>query len=77
MGAVNSLNQLSEILQHLIGVDMAPQHTDPRPGDIRHSFADVTKAAELLQFEPHISVLEGLDATIAWYRTRVAAADPK
>lgn len=77
MGAVNSLNQLSEILQHLIGVDMAPQHTDPRPGDIRHSFADVTKVAELLQFEPHISVLEGLDATIAWYRTRVAAADPK
>jgi len=77
MGEVNSLNQLTEILQQLTGVDIAPQHADPRPGDIRHSFADVTKAVELLHFEPQISVVEGLHATIDWYRTRIAAADTK
>ncbi len=77
MGAVNSLNQIAETLQELTGVDIAPQYTDSRPGDIRHSFADVSKASQLLQFDPKISVVDGLHATIDWYRARNAAADAK
>ncbi len=77
MGEVNSLNQLAEALRELTGVDIAPQYTEPRAGDIRHSFADVSKAGEVLQFEPQISVVEGLHATINWYRARSAAADAK
>jgi nucleoside-diphosphate-sugar epimerase len=74
---VNSLNQLAEILQDLTGVDIAPQYTEPRPGDIRHSFADVSKAAEELQFESQISVVDGLRTTMNWYRARSAALDAK
>ena len=77
MGAVNSLNQIVKTLQELTGVDVAPQYTEPRPGDIRHSLADVSKAAELLQFEPQISVVEGLNVTIDWYRAQGGAAGTK
>lgn len=73
MGAVNSLKQIAETLQELTGVDIVPQYTEPRPGDIRHSLADVSKAAEILQFEPQISVVEGLHVTIDWYRARSGA----
>jgi len=75
MGAVNTLNKLVETLRELTGVDIAPQYTTPRSGDIRHSFADVSKAREILQFEPKISVVEGLRATIDWYRARITALD--
>lgn len=74
MGGVHSLNQIIETLQQLTGVNIAPRYSDPRPGDIRHSLANVTKAVEVMQFNPQISVAEGLDATIAWYRARSAAA---
>ncbi len=77
MGEVNSLNQLAEALQDLTGVDIAPQYTEPRPGDIRHSFADVSKAREVLQFKPQISVVEGLRATINWCRAQSDALDAK
>ena len=77
MGAVNSLNQIVKMLRELTGVDVAPQYTEPRPGDIRHSLADVSKAAELLQFEPQISVVEGLNVTIDWYRAQGGAAGTK
>ena len=77
MGAVNSLNQIAKTLQELTGVDAVPQYTEPRPGDIRHSLADVSKAAELLQFEPQISVVEGLNVTIDWYRAQSSATGTK
>jgi nucleoside-diphosphate-sugar epimerase len=77
MGAVNSLNQIAKTLQELTGVDAVPQYTEPRPGDIRHSLADVSKAAELLQFEPQISVVEGLNVTIDWYRAQSGATGTK
>jgi len=77
MGEMNSLNQLAEALQDLTGVDIAPQYTEPRPGDIRHSFADVSKAREVLQFKPQISVVEGLRATINWCRAQSDALDAK
>ena len=77
MGEVNNLNQLAAALRELTGGDIAPQYSEPRPGDIRHSFADVSKAAELLQFESQISLVEGLHATINWYRARSAALDAK
>jgi UDP-N-acetylglucosamine 4-epimerase len=38
-----------------------------RPGDVRHSQADVGKAARLLGYRPSVSVAEGLHKTLAWY----------
>ncbi|MBS3933353.1 MAG: SDR family oxidoreductase [Truepera sp.] len=38
-----------------------------RPGDVRHSQADIGKAARLLGYRPSVSVAEGLHKTLAWY----------
>ena len=39
-----------------------------RPGDVRHSLADIGKAKQLLGYAPDIDVAEGLKRTLAWYR---------
>jgi UDP-N-acetylglucosamine 4-epimerase len=42
-------------------------YRDFRPGDVRHSLADIGKAGELLGYGPKYSVREGLDEAAAWY----------
>ena len=46
---------------------LEPVRTGFRPGDVRHSLADVAKARRLLEYAPAYSVLQGLDVTAAWY----------
>jgi len=41
---------------------------DPRPGDVRHSLADITKAESELGYRPKVSTREGLRETVGWYR---------
>ena len=43
------------------------KYSDPRPGDILHSYADISKAKELINFEPEFSQEEGLRNYIKWY----------
>ena len=69
MGSGSSLNSLIKILQKLTNVTIDPDYTDARPGDIRHSYADVSKALKVLQFKSEVSVVDGLRSTIDWYRT--------
>jgi nucleoside-diphosphate-sugar epimerase len=63
-----TVNELVEILNELFGTDIDPIYDDPRPGDIRHSHADVSKAEELLGYEPSVGFEEGLERTIEFYR---------
>jgi UDP-glucose 4-epimerase len=73
VGGQYSLNTLLKELQAIIGSDVTPIYTDPRPGDIRHSRADITKAEESLGFHSETSFEEGLRRTVAWYREVINA----
>jgi UDP-N-acetylglucosamine 4-epimerase len=42
-------------------------YRDFRPGDVRHSLADITRARNLLGYEPTHNVRQGLDQAAAWY----------
>jgi len=42
-------------------------YSDPRLGDIMHSFADISKAKELLKFQPKYTQEEGLRDYFKWY----------
>jgi nucleoside-diphosphate-sugar epimerase len=64
-----SLLELVAILNELNGSNLLPKHGPARPGDIRHSLADIRAARALLGFEPKISVREGLARTLAYYRS--------
>lgn len=51
-----------------LGKDIEPIFGPERPGDIKHSNADITKARELLGYEPEWSFERGIEAAIEWYR---------
>ncbi|RJO68941.1 MAG: SDR family oxidoreductase [Myxococcales bacterium] len=63
-----TMNELASTLARLIGVAIQPEHAAARPGDIRHSLADISKAERLLGYRPQILFAEGLARTIEWYR---------
>ena len=66
-GERTSLNRLIELVAEITGRPMNPRYEDPRPGDVRHSEADVSRARTELGYEPRVSLEEGLRRTIATY----------
>jgi len=64
-----TVNELVDALNETLGTDLDPIHNDPRPGDVRHSHADVSKAAELLGYEPAVDFEAGLARTVEHYRS--------
>jgi len=70
--ARTTLNQLFQHLRDVLeqnGVHYAraPVHGDFRPGDVRHSQADIAKARRLLGYEPSHDILQGLEVAMPWY----------
>ena len=63
------LNDLCREIGKLMGGDVKVSHVAPRAGDIRHSLADITRAQELLGYEPKVRWEDGLPATLAYMRT--------
>ncbi len=64
-----TLNQLLSELKSLTGKsDVVADYKDTRPGDVKHSLADITRARELLSFEPRIDLRTGLQLTIDWWK---------
>ncbi len=67
-GARYSLNELYGRLKKLIRCRVDPVYDDPRPGDVKHSLADITRASELFGYSVDVQFEEGLEETVAWYR---------
>jgi UDP-N-acetylglucosamine 4-epimerase len=67
-GKATTLNELLEYIKEIAGSDLAPKYGPERPGDVRHSLADVTKAKNLLNYNPSVNVKEGLKLAFEWYR---------
>lgn len=65
-----SLNQLIESLRTITGKSIDVQYGPERPGDVRHSYADISKAQKLLGYEPEIFFYEGLEKTVEWLRAQ-------
>ena len=74
-GTAYSLLDLLEILGDIMVVEPRPVFTDPRPGDVRNTRADITAARRDLAHEPRIGFEEGLRRTVKWFadQTRSAA----
>jgi nucleoside-diphosphate-sugar epimerase len=67
-----TLNALIEELRSLTGKSIEAVYEDPRPGDVRHSLADISAARQELGYEPTIGVGEGLRKSFDWYAGRHA-----
>jgi UDP-glucose 4-epimerase len=67
-GASTSLLEVIEQIAKVTGTKVPPKHEPPRPGDIRHSLADIEKARSRLGYSGKISFAEGIARTIEWYQ---------
>lgn len=68
-GRSASLGQVLQILEQIVGHSVEAERRPPRPGDIKHSRADIAAAAGLLQFTPSVSLRDGLERSLQWYQT--------
>jgi nucleoside-diphosphate-sugar epimerase len=67
-GSRITVNGLVNMINFLLGKEIQPKYEEARPGDIRHSLADITKAQEMLGFRPRVNIHDGLKSTLDWYR---------
>ena len=63
-GNKTSLNELLKTFCRILGVEFEAQYQDVRQGDIRESYADVGRAAELLDWRSSVDLEQGLRALI-------------
>jgi UDP-N-acetylglucosamine/UDP-N-acetyl-alpha-D-glucosaminouronate 4-epimerase len=59
-----TLLDVLQILEETLGVRVAPEHTAPRTGDVRHSLADLTAVKDDLGYEPAVALPLGLRLTV-------------
>ena len=67
-GRAVTVNEIIEMINNNLGKNVKPIYTDSRPGDVKHSLADITAAQNLIGFKPVISFEQGLHQAIDWYR---------
>jgi UDP-glucose 4-epimerase len=67
-GQAVTVNEIIDMINKLLGKKVKPKYVAPRPGDVKHSLADITAARNLLGFEPAVPFYEGLKLAINWYR---------
>jgi UDP-glucose 4-epimerase len=65
-----TLNQLVAKINGLLGKDISPIYADPRPGDIKHSYADISLAERAIGYKPSVDFMNGLKRTVEWYRAK-------
>lgn len=71
-GESHSVCALADHLNDLLGTALGPQFTDARAGDIRQSWADISRAVNTFGYAPHVRVREGLEKTLDWFRNKEA-----
>ena len=67
-GEAITVNAIIDMINKIVGKTVKPVYADQRPGDVKHSLADITKAQSLIGFKPVVSFNEGLQKAIEWYR---------
>jgi UDP-N-acetylglucosamine/UDP-N-acetylgalactosamine 4-epimerase len=73
LGGRTTLNELYRSIREALGarrpevLELEPAYSEFRTGDVRHSQADISKAAERLGYAPTHTAREGLRQTVSWY----------
>ncbi len=61
-----TINQLVDMINEILGKNIEPVYKEPRPGDIKHSLADISRA-RTFGYEPESDFKEELRETIRWF----------
>ena len=67
-GFAVTVNEIISMINDAVGKEIKPNYTDPRPGDVKHSLADITLAKKLIGYKTKVPFKQGLQLAINWYR---------
>lgn len=68
LGERFTINQMYQAISEMLNKDIPAIHRDPRAGDIRDSLADISKARQLLGYQPTHRFVDGLPLTIEYFK---------
>ena len=74
-GVETTLNEVFTYIKNVAGSSLQPVYGPERNGDVRHSLADISKAKNLLGYQPVVSAQDGLKITYDWYRQQIVKQD--
>jgi len=66
-----TVNELFKMLREITGYEKDPVYAPPRPGDLRKSILDISKAAQVLDWTPKVNLEEGLRKTVEWFKKKL------
>ena len=66
-GSAHTLLDLTNLLQDILGMELRLLHTRGRPGDVRHTLANISKAERCLHYKPEVSFEEGIVRTACYF----------
>jgi nucleoside-diphosphate-sugar epimerase len=67
-GTTVSVNQVANTLKEILKRnDLRNIYADPQPADVRHGYADISKAKKILGYDPKFSFNEGISKLVNWY----------
>ena len=70
-GRRTTVAQLANHLATLLKVAIKPVNQPSRPGDVRHSLADIAQAETILGYQPNTNLSVGLEHTVDWYSSHI------
>lgn len=62
-----TINELFKKIRAIVDASCEPEYIEARPGDVRHSLADIRMAQEALKYSPKYTLDEGLKKTVEWF----------
>lgn len=68
-GRSKTVNEVLQAISEAVGVWIDPVRKPKRPGDVRHTLADITKARQILGWSPRADWEESVRACVEWFRT--------
>jgi len=72
-GQAVTVNEIIDMINNLLGKNVKPKYVAPRPGDVKHSLADITLAEKLIGYKSKVPFKQGLQLAIEWYRDNLPA----
>lgn len=62
------LNRLIRLLEDALGQKAVIERKDTQPGDVPHTYADISRAKKLLKYDPKIKIEEGITRFVEWFK---------
>ena len=67
-GDRTTVTMLAEHIRDILGAKVKPAYDAARAGDVLHSHADISRARQVLKYDPRVDFREGLERTVRWYK---------